>query len=143
MSIFGGAVHDLEEFTPEQKLQIVLKAEELLDGGNRWIKGAWIRKTPSKNGGKPVDCYCLDGACAVAMVELGFLPKIADWRKRLSMVAAGCKVSIAAVVERLHGNSIAGFNDFHETEWKDVDFVLQRRKQQLRAQIARQKRKGG
>lgn len=142
-----------DEFSIEQKLNICLRAEELLEGGNRWIRGEWISKRPPRDGGKQVDCYCLDGALAVAAVELGYVEKKRTWRAELSHSDVGRRVSVFGVIKkyvqgstRLAGRigmwngleQIYDFNDSHIVDWEDIEAVLQKRIRQLKAKLRRE-----
>lgn len=141
------------EFTTEQKLNICLRAEELLEGGNRWIRGEWISRQPPRDGGKQVDCYCLDGALAVAAVELGYVEKKRTWRATLGYSDTGRRVSVFSVIKKYVEETsrlasigvfdglrhVYDFNDSNAVGWEDIETVLQKRIKQLKRRAAKER----
>jgi hypothetical protein len=133
------------EFTPEQKLAICERAEELLDGGNRWTTGAWLRIQPPRDGGKPTECFCLDGALAVAALDLGYIKRKRLWRDNdwLGKLNVGARVSVLDYIKRRWSKSpVEAIYDFNDrVEWPEVEGMLKGRIKNLRAQVARRKKK--
>lgn len=119
-------------FTDEEKLAIITRALELLDGGKRWIKRSWWsnRYINPKNPLELTECYCINGALETAAQELGLIAQ----RREDEYVASS--ISLKTYIGDKFGiKKIYGFNDDLYTKWSDVSKALNGYKRVLSSRV--------
>lgn len=91
-----------------KEVQLLFDIHKLLNhGGKHWIKGFWSKHTDSGM------CYCLDGGVRKVTRSYAMRNMLRD------LLEKG--------IRRHHGawRSLVGFNDTPETEWPDVETVIE------------------
>ncbi len=139
--------------TVDDKLAILTETKVVLGrGGKNWIQGtwfgkrltldAWMNRTGKKRKPKVVDnrklfasvhgdskqadCFCLEGAVAMAAYRLGYISHLQ------SDATAADRVSLAGLIKREKKCMVYSLNDKRSTKWADIKAVIDSRIKELR-----------